>query len=116
MNDRMRRIQRIHFVGIGGAGMSGIAEVLFNLGYQVSGSDLSDGAVLKRLAGLGIKTHVGHDPQHIRGADAVVTSTAVDAANPEVVAAREKLIPVVPRAMMLATLIHPRAISSTVSA
>ena len=99
-------IRHIHFVGIGGAGMSGIAEVLFNLGYQVSGSDLSDGAVLKRLAGLGIKTHVGHDPQHIRGADAVVTSTAVDAANPEVVAAREKLIPVVPRAVMLAELMR----------
>jgi UDP-N-acetylmuramate--alanine ligase len=99
-------IRHIHFVGIGGAGMSGIAEVLFNLGYQVSGSDLSDGAVLKRLAALGIQTHVGHDPKNIRGADAVVTSTAVDAANPEVVAARAKLIPVVPRAVMLAELMR----------
>ena len=99
-------IRHIHFVGIGGAGMSGIAEVLSNLGYQVSGSDLSDGPVLKRLAALGIKTFVGHDPQYIQGADAVVTSTAVEAHNPEVIAAREKLIPVVPRAVMLAELMR----------
>jgi UDP-N-acetylmuramate--alanine ligase len=99
-------IRHIHFVGIGGAGMSGIAEVLSNLGYQVSGSDLSDGPVLKRLAALGIKTFVGHDPQYIQGADAVVTSTAVEAHNPEVIAARDKLIPVVPRAVMLAELMR----------
>ena len=99
-------IRHIHFVGIGGAGMSGIAEVLFNLGYQVSGSDLSDGAVLQRLSKLGIKTHVGHSAAHIAGADAVVTSTAVDAQNPEVLAARAKLIPVVPRAVMLAELMR----------
>jgi UDP-N-acetylmuramate--alanine ligase len=99
-------IRHIHFVGIGGAGMSGIAEVLFNLGYQISGSDLSDGAVLKRLKALGIQTHVGHQAQHVAGADAVVTSTAVDANNPEVVAARDKLIPVVPRAVMLAELMR----------
>ncbi len=99
-------IRHIHFVGIGGAGMSGIAEVLFNLGYQISGSDLSDGAVLKRLQALGIQTHVGHDAKHIAGADAVVTSTAVDGSNPEVVAARDKLIPVVPRAVMLAELMR----------
>jgi UDP-N-acetylmuramate--alanine ligase len=99
-------VRHIHFVGIGGAGMSGIAEVLFNLGYTVSGSDLSDGAVLQRLKALGIQTHVGHQASHIVGADAVVTSTAVDGQNPEVQAARAKLIPVVPRAVMLAELMR----------
>lgn len=90
-------IRHIHFVGIGGAGMSGIAEVLLNLDYRISGSDLSDSATLRRLAELGITTHVGHDASNIAGADAVVTSTAVQATNPEVVAAREKRIPVVDR-------------------
>lgn len=99
-------IRHIHFVGIGGAGMSGIAEVLLNLGYVISGSDLSDSAALKRLQSLGIQTHVGHDAQNIVGADAVVTSTAVHADNPEVVAAHAKLIPVVPRAVMLAELMR----------
>ncbi|MBU3711779.1 MAG: UDP-N-acetylmuramate--L-alanine ligase [Limnohabitans sp.] len=99
-------IRHIHFVGIGGAGMSGIAEVLLNLGYVVSGSDLSDGPVLKRLQGLGIQTFVGHQAANIAGADAVVTSTAVKADNPEVVVAHQKLIPVVPRAVMLAELMR----------
>ena len=99
-------IHHIHFVGIGGAGMSGIAEVLLNLGYVISGSDLSDSAALKRLQSLGIQTHVGHDAQNIAGADAVVTSTAVQADNPEVVAAHAKLVPVVPRAVMLAELMR----------
>jgi UDP-N-acetylmuramate--alanine ligase len=99
-------IRHIHFVGIGGAGMSGIAEVLLNLGYVISGSDLSDSAALKRLQSLGIQTHVGHDANNIAGADAVVTSTAVHADNPEVVAAHAKLIPVVPRAVMLAELMR----------
>ena len=99
-------IRHIHFVGIGGAGMSGIAEVLLNLGYVVSGSDLSDSVALKRLQSLGIQTHVGHDAKNIVGADAVVTSTAVQADNPEVVAAHAKLIPVVPRAVMLAELMR----------
>jgi UDP-N-acetylmuramate--alanine ligase len=99
-------IRHIHFVGIGGAGMSGIAEVLLNLGYTISGSDLSDSAALKRLESLGIQTHVGHDAKNIAGADAVVTSTAVHADNPEVVAAHAKLIPVVPRAVMLAELMR----------
>jgi UDP-N-acetylmuramate--alanine ligase len=99
-------IRHIHFVGIGGAGMSGIAEVLLNLGYAVSGSDLSDSPALKRLQSLGIQTHVGHDAKNIAGADAVVTSTAVHADNPEVVAAHAKLIPVVPRAVMLAELMR----------
>ncbi len=99
-------IRQIHFVGIGGAGMSGIAEVLLNLGYQISGSDLSDGPTLRRLAALGIKTFVGHDSANVKAADAVVTSTAVQADNPEVVYAREKRIPVVPRALMLAELMR----------
>ena len=99
-------VRHIHFVGIGGSGMSGIAEVLCNLGYTISGSDLSDSATLRRLAGLGIATFVGHDKTHIAGADAVVTSTAVQADNPEVIAAREKKIPVVPRALMLAELMR----------
>ena len=99
-------IRHIHFVGIGGAGMSGIADVLFNLGYTISGSDLSDSTVLRRLNGLGIHTCIGHAAQNIAGADAVVTSTAVQQDNPEVVAAREKRIPVVPRALMLAELMR----------
>ncbi|WP_311222038.1 MULTISPECIES: UDP-N-acetylmuramate--L-alanine ligase [unclassified Acidovorax] len=99
-------IRHIHFVGLGGAGMCGIAEVLFNLGYEISGSDLSDSPTLRRLADLGIRTHVGHVAAHIDGADAVVTSTAVQADNPEVLAAREKKIPVVPRALMLAELMR----------
>ena len=99
-------VKHIHFVGVGGAGMSGIAEVLLNLGYVISGSDLSDGPTLKRLAGLGIRTFVGHAAQNIEGADAVVASTAVQADNPEVVAARARKIPVVPRAMMLAELMR----------
>ncbi|WP_295535742.1 UDP-N-acetylmuramate--L-alanine ligase [uncultured Pseudacidovorax sp.] len=102
-------IRHIHFVGLGGSGMSGIAEVLFNLGYGVSGSDLADSATLRRLAGLGMRTFVGHDAAHIEGADAVVTSTAVQADNPEVIAARAKKIPVVPRALMLAELMRLRS-------
>ncbi|NIF83415.1 UDP-N-acetylmuramate--L-alanine ligase [Comamonas sp. Tr-654] len=99
-------IHHIHFVGIGGAGMSGIAEVLHNLGYAISGSDLTDSATLRRLAGLGIKTFVGHAAENVAGTDAVVTSTAVQGDNPEVLAAREKKIPVVPRALMLAELMR----------
>jgi UDP-N-acetylmuramate--alanine ligase len=99
-------IKHIHFVGVGGSGMSGIAEVLNNLGYTISGSDLADSATLKRLASLGIQTFVGHAPAHVAGADAVVTSTAVHADNPEVVRAREMHIPIVPRALMLAELMR----------
>jgi len=99
-------VKHIHFVGIGGVGMSGIAEVLLNLGYAVSGSDLADNAVTQRLAGQGARIHRGHAAENIAGADAVVTSTAVQAANPEVVAAREKKIPIVPRALMLAELMR----------
>ena len=82
-------IRHIHFVGIGGAGMSGIAEVLHNLGYTVSGSDLADGATLRRLGGMGIRTFIGHAAANVEGADAVVTSTAVKPDNPEVLIARE---------------------------
>jgi len=99
-------IQHIHFVGIGGVGMSGIAEILFNLGYTISGSDQSDSATLQRLASLGIQTFIGHAASHVDGADAVVTSTAVQADNPEVLAARHSRIPVVPRALMLAELMR----------
>ena len=99
-------IRHIHFIGIGGSGMSGIAEVLLNLGYSISGSDLSDSPTLRRLAALGIFTHVGHSAQNVQAADAVVTSTAVKADNPEVLTARQRHIPVVPRAVMLAELMR----------
>jgi len=99
-------IRHIHFIGIGGSGMSGIAEVLLNLGYTISGSDLTDSATLRRLADLGILTSVGHSAKNVQEADAVVTSTAVKADNPEVVSARQRHIPVVPRAVMLAELMR----------
>ena len=99
-------VKHIHFVGIGGAGMSGIAEILHNLGYVVSGSDQSDSATSRRLATLGIQVAIGHDAVNIQGAEAVVTSTAVKADNPEVMAARGKRIPIVPRAVMLAELMR----------
>ena len=101
-------VNHLHFVGIGGAGMSGIAEVMLNLGYVVSGSDLSNSAVTERLQSLGARVFCGHDKKHIRGADAVVISSAVHEDNPEVVAARELGIPVVPRAVMLAELMRLR--------
>jgi len=99
-------VKHIHFVGVGGAGMSGIAEILHNLGYIVSGSDQADSPTSRRLAGLGIAVFVGHDAAHIAGAGAVVTSTAVRSDNPEVIAARAQRIPVVPRAVMLAELMR----------
>lgn len=101
-------VKHIHFVGIGGAGMSGIAEILHNLGYTVSGSDQSESGTSRRLASLGITVHVGHDAAHIVGAQAVVTSTAVKGDNPEVIAARARRVPVVPRAVMLAELMRLR--------
>ncbi|OGT21323.1 MAG: UDP-N-acetylmuramate--L-alanine ligase [Gammaproteobacteria bacterium RBG_16_57_12] len=109
-------IRRIHFVGIGGAGMSGIAEVLINLGYQVSGSDIQENAMTQRLRSLGAQVSIGHEAGHIAGTDVVVISSAVDAANVEVSAAREHRIPVVPRAEMLAELMrfrHGIAIAGT---
>jgi UDP-N-acetylmuramate--alanine ligase len=99
-------VKHIHFVGIGGAGMSGIAEVLVNLGYQVSGSDLARNAVTERLAALGARIAIGHDADNIEGANAVVVSTAVRSDNPEVLAARHRRIPIVPRAVMLAELMR----------
>lgn len=99
-------IQHIHFVGIGGSGMSGIAEVLHNLGYTISGSDLADSATLQHLQSLGIATFIGHAAEHIAGAQVIVTSTAVRPDNPEVVAARAQKITVVPRALMLAELMR----------
>ncbi len=102
------KVKRVHFVGIGGAGMSGIAEVLLNLGYQVSGSDLAQTAVTTRLAKQGAQVYLGHAAEQIQGADAVVISTAVRGDNPEVAAARARRIPVVPRAIMLAELMRLR--------
>ena len=104
----MRRIRRVHFVGIGGAGMSGIAEVLLNLGYQVSGSDESVGATTERLQSLGAKVYKGHSAGNVESVEVVVTSSAISADNPEVVAARKARIPVVPRAEMLAELMRFR--------
>jgi UDP-N-acetylmuramate--alanine ligase len=100
------KVRHIHFVGIGGSGMSGIAEVLLNLGYQVSGSDLAESPVTKHLASLKAKIHFRHKAEHIDGADAVVVSSAVKEDNPEVIAAREHRVPVVPRAQMLAELMR----------
>jgi len=100
------RIEHIHFVGIGGSGMSGIAEVLLNLGYRVTGSDLSDSTVTQRLASLGAGIFIGHDATNVADADAIVTSTAVAGNNPEVMAARQRRIPIVPRAVMLAELMR----------
>ncbi len=100
------KVKHIHFVGVGGSGMSGIAEVLVNLRYTVSGSDLAASATTRRLEGEGVKVMIGHAADNIRGAQAVVVSTAVKADNPEVVAARELNIPVVPRAQMLAELMR----------
>ncbi|MGH9260397.1 MAG: UDP-N-acetylmuramate--L-alanine ligase, partial [Acidimicrobiales bacterium] len=99
-------IRHIHFVGIGGAGMSGIAEVLLNQGYRISGSDLGESTVTRRLVALGAQVFVGHDAANIEGADAIVTSTAVKEDNAEVIAAHAKLVPVVPRAVMLAELMR----------
>ncbi|ATD65808.1 UDP-N-acetylmuramate--L-alanine ligase [Neisseria weixii] len=102
------RVTNIHFVGIGGVGMCGIAEVLHNLGFKVSGSDQSKNATTEHLSALGIQVYPGHTAEHVNGADVVVTSTAVKADNPEVVAANEQHIPVIPRALMLAELMRFR--------
>ena len=101
-------VKHIHFVGIGGSGMSGIAEILLNLGYTVSGSDLTASQATRRLADLGVRTFSGHTAENIQGADVLVTSTAIGADNPEVVAARAAHIPVIPRALMLAELMRFR--------
>ncbi|MBM4200912.1 MAG: UDP-N-acetylmuramate--L-alanine ligase, partial [Gammaproteobacteria bacterium] len=104
----MGRIRRIHFVGIGGAGMSGIAEVLLGLGYQVSGSDIKEGPATARLRTLGAHIGIGHAVANVQGAQVVVISSAVASANVEVLAAREQRIPVISRAEMLAELMRFR--------
>jgi len=104
----MRRLRCIHFIGIGGAGMSGIAEVVSRLGYAVQGSDLRASAVTERLAQLGMSIAIGHRANQVHGADVVVISSAVGADNPELIAAREQRIPVIPRAEMLAELMRYR--------
>ncbi|MGH1461370.1 MAG: UDP-N-acetylmuramate--L-alanine ligase [Neptuniibacter sp.] len=112
----MRRISRIHFIGIGGVGMCGIAEVLLNQGYRISGSDIKDSATTKRLQDLGMEIFIGHQDSNVAGVDVVVVSTAVNEANPEVIAAREQRIPIVRRAEMLAELMryrHGIAVSGT---
>lgn len=112
----MGHVEHIHFVGIGGVGMCGIAEVLHNQGYKITGSDLGEGATVQRLKSLGIKVYLGHKVAHIKGADVVVRSSAVDMTNPEIHAARESMIPVIPRAAMLAELMrfkHGIAIAGT---
>jgi len=108
MNTRMRRINRIHFVGIGGVGMGGIAEVLINLGYQVQGSDIRHGRVTQRLESLGASIAIGHAAENVGAADVIVVSSAVSAGNPEIVAARQRRLPVVQRAEMLAELMRFR--------
>jgi UDP-N-acetylmuramate--alanine ligase len=113
---RMGQVHSIHFVGIGGSGMCGIAEVLHNDGYHITGSDMSENRAVNRLKSLGIKVFIGHDASHIEGADVIVCSTAIAEDNPEVMAAREKMIPVIPRALMLAELMrfrHGIAIAGT---
>lgn len=104
-------VTKIHMIGIGGAGMSGIAEVLLNLGYAVSGSVMADGIVVRRLRGLGAEIHIGHAAENVGAVNVVVKSSAVRDDNPEIVAAREHGIPVIPRAEMLAELMRLRTAS-----
>ena len=104
----MRRVQQIHFIGIGGAGMSGIAEILLNEGYRISGSDIADGPVTQRLAQAGAQIFIGHAAENIAGSSVVVVSSAIKADNPELVAAQEKRIPVIQRAQMLAEIMRFR--------
>ena len=111
-----KRIQRVHFVGIGGAGMGGIAELLHNLGYKISGSDVKESAMTQRLRGLGVDVMIGHEPGHVAGAELVVVSTAIVGDNAELIEARKRQIPTVPRAQMLAELMrlkHGIAVAGT---
>ncbi|HWN92461.1 MAG TPA: Mur ligase domain-containing protein, partial [Verrucomicrobiae bacterium] len=101
-----KKYQQIHFVGIGGVGMSGIAEVLLNLGYRVTGSDQKRGELVERLERLGAKVFLGHEPSHVEGAHVVVYSSAVARDNVEVQVARQRGVPVIPRAEMLAELMR----------
>ena len=104
----MRRIQHLHFVGIGGSGMCGIAEVMHNQGYQVSGSDINDSLVTQRLQSIGIEIFIGHDSKNISNTDVVVVSSAIDRSNPEIEAALKARLPVVRRADMLGELMRYR--------
>ncbi len=116
LSPRMGRVEQIHFVGIGGVGMCGIAEVLHNQGYRITGSDIGESSTVLRLQSLGIKVYIGHRRENIQGADVVVRSSAVGMSNPEIEAAREQMIPVIPRAAMLAELMrfrHGIAIAGT---
>ena len=108
LSPRMGRVEHIHFVGIGGSGMCGIAEVLLNEGYRITGSDLSESRAVVRLQSLGVQVTIGHSMENIAGADVVVCSTAIDSNNPEIAAARAQRIPVLPRAAMLAELMRFR--------
>jgi len=108
LDSAMRRIQHIHFIGIGGSGMCGIAEVLLNQGFSISGSDQQANFVTERLASLGAIIYRGHQASHVLDADAVVVSSAIDPQNPELLAAKEKALPIVPRAEMLAELMRFR--------
>ncbi|MFB3148834.1 MAG: Mur ligase domain-containing protein, partial [Thermodesulfobacteriota bacterium] len=102
------KIKRIHFVGIGGIGMSGIAEVLLNMGYEITGSDIGESATVKRLMDLGAKINIGHSGKNVEGSGVVVISSAIKSDNPEVLRAKEINIPVIPRAEMLAELMRLR--------
>ncbi len=102
----MQRVRKVHFVGIGGVGMSGIAEVMNTIGYEVSGSDLGEGAATEKLKAAGIKVYKGHAAENVSDVDVVVTSSAIPADNPEVMVARARMTPVVPRAEMLAELMR----------
>ena len=106
MSAMQSRVKHIHFIGIGGVGMGGIAEVLLNLGYQVSGSDICENILIKHLRKLGALVNIGHDASHLSGADVVVVSTAINDDNSELMAAKSNRIPVVPRAEMLAELMR----------
>lgn len=108
LSPRMGRVEQIHFIGIGGVGMCGIAEVLHNQGYRITGSDAGESTTVQRLKSLGIPVYLGHKAEHIEGADVVVRSSAIGMSNPEVAAAHEQMIPVIPRAVMLAELMRFR--------
>lgn len=113
---RMGHVKHIHFVGIGGVGMCGIAEVLFNEGYHISGSDVSENKYIAHLRKLGIRIYIGHQAKHVENADVLVVSSAISDENPELLAAKEKQIPIIPRAAMLAELMrfrHGIAIAGT---
>ena len=105
---QMRRVKKIFFIGIGGAGMGGIAEVLLNEGYDIAGSDINSGPMTQRLSDLGVDVKIGHKAQNVDGMDVIVVSSAINEANPEIITAREQRIPIIRRAEMLAELMRFR--------